>query len=54
LRSSFDVLSDKDLIFKRGNFCRVICGSAWPAQLRPYLGSGTFVDAQREFARNLP
>src|SRR5258708_37471305 len=26
-----DVLADKDPGFKRGNFCRVIRGSAWPA-----------------------
>ena len=26
-----DVLADKDPTFKRGNFCRVIRGSAWPA-----------------------
>jgi hypothetical protein len=26
-----DVLADKDPAFKRGNFCRVIRGSAWPA-----------------------
>ena len=25
-----DVLADKDPSFKRGNFCAVICGSAWP------------------------
>ena len=26
-----DVLADKDSTFKRGNFCQVIRGSAWPA-----------------------
>jgi hypothetical protein len=26
-----DVLADKDPTFKRGNFCSVIRGSAWPA-----------------------
>jgi hypothetical protein len=26
-----DVLADKDPAFKRGNFCTVIRGSAWPA-----------------------
>jgi hypothetical protein len=26
-----DVLADKDPAFKRGNFCSVIRGSAWPA-----------------------
>ena len=26
-----DVLADKDPAFRRGNFCSVIRGSAWPA-----------------------
>src|SRR6202041_1877835 len=31
-----DVLADKDPTFKRGNFCSVIRGSAWPARRWPF------------------
>src|SRR4029077_9681002 len=30
-----DVLADKDPAFRRGNFCSVIRGSAWPAAATP-------------------